>query len=444
MRNSKPIAIFASILIAILVLIVPLEIGTNAHMALAITILMAALWICEAMPLHVTALLGTVLYILLAGIDAKEAFSSYFNPTIALFFGGFVLALAMQKHGLDKKIVSGLMRWFGTEPRIFVLGLMIATAFISFWISNTATAAIMMPIAIFALSSSGAKAGKSEFGKAAVIGIAFAATIGGVGTIVGTAPNAITVGELAARGILVSFFDWAIRGLPVVLILIPAAWLILIMSFRIDIRGIKLPKMADKGWNNEQIRLAVIGLISIGLWMTSSIHKIPDGVVAVIAVILIYLADLVEGDDISKIDWGILLLLGGSMCMGAAIASSGLSSYLGGVLSNAVLGQSNVAIIFLVALFAVIVTSFMSNTSTAALVVPIVASLSRGLGPGIGSLAMVAGISSSFNYITPFGTPPSAMAYSSGYIKVWDMMKVGIPLTLAGIIVITALAQWVW
>ena len=130
--------------------------------------------------------------------------------------------------------------------------------------------------------------------------------------------------------------------------------------------------------------------------------------------------------------------------MGAAITSSGLSSYLGGVLSNAISGQPDLAIILLVSLFAVIVTSFMSNTSTAALAVPIVASLSRALGPGIASLAMVAGISSSFNYITPFGTPPSAMAYSSGYIKVWDMMKVGIPLTLIAIIVITALAQWVW
>lgn len=444
MRNSKPIAICASVLVALAAYLLPLDVGANAHMALAITILMAALWVCEAMPLHVTALLGTVLYILLAGIDAKEAFSSYFNPTIALFFGGFVLALAMQKHGLDKRIVSGLMHWFGTEPRVFILGLMSATAFISFWISNTATAAIMMPIAIFALSSSGAKAGKSEFGKAAVIGVAFAATIGGVGTIVGTAPNAITVGELAAGGIRVSFFDWAIRGLPVVLILIPAAWLLLMMAFRADISKIKLPKREEEGWSEGQIRLALIGLVSIVLWMTSSIHKIPDGVVAVIAVILIYLADLVETEDISRIDWGILLLLGGSMCMGAAISSSGLSSYLGGALSSSIAGQSDIAIIFLVSIFAVIVTSFMSNTSTAALVVPIVASLSRGLGPGIGSLTMVAGISSSFNYITPFGTPPSAMAYSSGYIKVWDMMRAGIPLTIAAIIVITMLAEWIW
>ncbi|MDD5340527.1 MAG: DASS family sodium-coupled anion symporter [Candidatus ainarchaeum sp.] len=437
----RPASIAVSVLLAALVFLIPLGLAPQPHAVLAITILMGMLWLSEALPLHVTALLGTVLFIF-AGIDPAAAFTPYFNPTIALFFGGFVLARAMQKHGLDRRLVSTLLSWFGPAPPMFLLGLMLATGFLSLWISNTATAAIMMPLAV--VTFRGIRPGRSSYAKAAVLGVAFAATIGGIGSLVGTPPNAITVADLAEHGIQVTFFDWAAHALPFVIIFLPVSWLVILLLYPPDLGQVVLPLKKAMVWTPGQKSVLAIGLFAVALWMTSSYHHVPDSAIAIIMVIFLYLAGAVETMDMRLIDWPVLLLLGGSMSMGAAVLSSGLASQIGSLLAVLLSGQAQFQLFATISLFGVLVTSLMSNTSTAALLVPIISSLPAMAGAGVKQLAMMAGMSASFNFITPAGTPPNAMAYSSGQISVWDMAKAGVPLTILAMLLLSLLAWLFW
>lgn len=413
---------------------------SQARTMLAITIFTGVMWATEALPLHVTALLGTVLAILFVPIGTTEAFAPYFSPVVALLLGGLALARAMEKHGLDRKMASWMLVRFGNEPRMFLLGLMVATAFLSFWISNTATAAIMLPIGVSVLAASGAAKKGSPYAKATVIAIAFAATIGGIATLVGTPPNAIAVADLAERGITVTFFDWAYHGLPFVALLLPLAWLAITAIHRPEIKKVTMKQEKKTDGNGSGV--LAIGALTVLLWMTSSYHGMPDAVVSVLAIIALYVAGLLDKNDIARMDWAILLLVGGSLGLAYGIGVSGLSGYMASALALIVSGQGEIVLLLGVTLFAVVVTSFMSNTSTAALVVPIVVAMP--LGGSVRELAILAGVASSLNFITPAGTPPSAMAYSSGYISVWDMVKPGVVITIIGVLLLVFLAWLYW
>jgi sodium-dependent dicarboxylate transporter 2/3/5 len=431
--------LIAIILAAVAYLIAePLE--GQARTMLAIAVFTGAMWATEALPLHVTALLGTVLAILFVPIGTTEAFAPYFSPVVVLLLGGLALARAMEKHGLDRKMASWMLSRFGNEPRMFLLGLMVATAFLSFWISNTATAAIMLPIAISVLAASGAAKKGSSYAKATVIAVGFAATIGGMATLVGTPPNAIAVANLAERSITVSFFDWAYHGLPFVALLIPLAWLVITSIHRPEIKKVKMEQEKKMGGNSAGV--LAIGALTALLWMTSSYHGIPDAVVSVLALVALYVAGLLDRNDIARMDWAILLLVGGSLGLAYGIGVSGLSGYMASALASIVSGQGEIVLLVGVALFTIVVTSFMSNTSTAALVVPIVAAMP--LGGSVRELVILAGMASSLNFLTPAGTPPSAMAYSSGYITVWDMVKPGVVITIIAVLLLVFLAWLYW
>jgi sodium-dependent dicarboxylate transporter 2/3/5 len=440
MENLKLKGLAISSAIAIIVLLLPLGLDWKAQAVLSIAALMGACWFTEAMPLHVTAIFGTFLLIVSNAVPAAEAFAGFFNPTIALFFGGLVLALAMHRDGLDRKIASLFMGSFGKEPRMFILGIMIATAFLSFWISNTATAAIMLPIAMLTVPT--ARRAVSSYAKAVAIGVAFAATIGGMATIIGTPPNAIAAAKLAELGTPTSFLDWAFHALPLVALLIPCSWLVIVLLHKPDIKEVAFKKDKE-GWTKKQLWTLAIGGLTILLWMTSSIHKIPDGASSIFMVVLLYAADLVGKDDVSKIDWNVILLLGGSMALGSAIESSGLSVIIGGILAQAVIEQGAFGIFASIAAFGTLVTAGMSNTSTAALIVPIVAALPP-LAAASKDLVMLAGLAASFNFLSPAGTPPSAMAFTTGRLKVWDMVKVGIPITLIALALSALIATYLW
>ncbi len=443
MEKVRPLRIAFALLLAASFLFISLPISEQAHAVLVITVLMGTLWFTEAMPLYVTALLGTLLLVVFASVTPKDAFHPYFSPTIVLFFGGFILARAMQKHGLDQQIAVSFISRFGKDPKNFLLGIMLITAFLSFWISNTAATAIMLPIVLFTLSKSRLRPLESSYGKAVVLGVAFAATIGGIGTIVGTPPNGITVANLAEQGIAVPFAEWLYYSLPFVVLFLPVAWLILTTVYRPEVKSIALAQKKGK-WTENHEKVLAIGGLTMVLWMTSFYHGVSDSVVALVPVVLLYLFGLLEKEDISKIDWSVLLLFGGGLSLGAAIDASGLSLYLGSLLGGMVAGQSLFMLFLSVIVFAVIMTLSASNTATAALIVPVVIPLAAITGAGIKELAIIAGMGTSLDFLVPVGTPPSAIAYSSGYIRVWDMLRAGIFITIAGILMLVFLAWLYW
>lgn len=442
-NEIRPVRIAIALILAILANYLPVQISVQAHTVMAITTLIGLLWLLEAMPLHVTALLVPVLLIVFGGIGAKEAFYPFFDPVIVIFFGGFVLARAMHKHQLDEEIAYGFIARLGRDSRVYILGVMVITAFLSFWISNTAAAAIMLPIAMVALAKSGLKPLKSNYGKAVALGVCYAATIGGMATLVGTPPNGIVVSNLAKAGITVTFLDWMWFALPFVVLFLPIAWLVLVAVFKPEIRMVEFERRKLPFTREHKLVLAV-GALTILLWVTSGFHRVPDSAVALVPVILLYLLGLLETKDISLIEWSALLLFGGGLSLGAAIDSSGLGGHLGSLLGGLAAGQPYPLVLLIVVLFAIFLTLSASNTATAALMAPIVIPLASVLGFSVRNLAIIAGLGTSLDFILPVGTPPSAIAYSSGYVRVGDMVKAGVLITLLGAVLLTLLAYLYW
>ncbi len=435
-------AIALSVILALLMLVIPLGIDAKAQAVLAISVFTGVMWFTEAIPLHATALLATVLLIF-AGTPPKDAFSPYFAPTIVLFFGGFVIARALEKHGLDQQIARRFLSRFGHDPKLFLLGLMCVTAFLSLWMANTAATAIMLPITLYVIKKGKMEKRKSNYAKALVLAISFASTIGGIGTIVGTPPNGITVADLAAEGVQVSFFEWSYLAMPFVVIFLPITWAILLRVFPPEVKKVGLDDEPEP-YSLEQKLVLAVSLLTIAAWVSVSVHNVADATIAICAVVILYALGLLETSDMSKIDWASLLMFGGGLSLGAAIESSGLGLYLGGLLVGFVTGQATLLLYVSVLAFTVILTLSASNTATAALIVPIVIPLAKALGFGLKQLGVLAGIGTSLDFIFPVGTPPSAISYSTGYISVWDMVKSGLIVTVAGILLLALLAWLYW
>lgn len=434
MRKSA--ALLAAVALALLSLLVPL--GSQASAVLAVTVFIVALWIAELLPLHVTALLAAVMLIVFARLPEKEIFANFFDPVIVLLFGGFALALAITKHKLDMHLACRIMGRFGSRSRYVLLGLMLSTAAISMWISNTAAAAIMMPIAVVILARNGMKALKSNFGKAAVLGVAYGATIGGIGTIVGSTPN-IMAAKYLNNGSSFGFFDWFYRGFPFMLAMVIVGWLILLVIFRPEKQALRMPQLEKKLGRQQKTLLVVFG-ITILLWVTESFHGISNASVSVFAVVMLYVTGLLNSEDFLKLDWPSLVLVGGGLALGYAIHASSLDALFISALK--ITGGFNPLALFLVlGLFGVLLTSFVSNTTASAVYLPIVVALASSFGASPANAVVAAALGVSLDFIFPFGTPPSAIAYSTKYVRMKDMAKAGIAISAAGIAVLAAFAM---
>jgi sodium-dependent dicarboxylate transporter 2/3/5 len=443
------IALFA-VITFLAILFAPLEIEPLQKVVLAVLFLAMILWFSELVPLHITAFIAAFLLIVVSGFfggkdvfTPKEVFSPFFDPVIMLLLGGFVLALGLQKHGLDKLITFVLLKKVGHKPRNFLFGLMCLTAFLSFWMSNTASTAILLPIAMVILVSNKLKPLDSRFGKAMVLGIAFAATIGGIGTVIGSPPNAMALSYLNEEGLGFGFTDWLKYGFPLVVLLLPVAWFVLIKMFRPEINSIKSDFSFD-GLNKQQKLVSLIFGITVLMWLTTKIHGIHTSVIALIPIILLYAFGLLKTKDINKVSWSSLILFGGGLTLGHAIQTVGLDKVFAEILFQHLLGHSLLLIIAILAVFAIIFTVVASNTAAAAISIPLVIPLAKGLGIPVEIAVMVIAIGVSLDFIVPIGTPPSAIAYSSGYIKTSDMAKPGIIIALVGVIFLTLLAFFVW
>ena len=424
--------------------------GLDGTAQIAFTILgvAALLWITEAIPLFVTSLLVLFLSLIWlhpqlkqGGIDVASSvfLSPFFSNVILLFLGGFVISSALHKFQLDELIARAILRRVGTSLSSLLLAVMGITAFLSMWLSNTAASAMMLAL-ILPIASRIPKE-NSTARRGLILGIPFAANIGGLGTPIGSPPNAIALQYLTRSGEAPSFVHWMGIGLPAVAILILIAWKLLQMMFRVNGELDSSDKKERPAIKNSAGAMVVIvvAVITIAAWMTTEFHGIASGTVALFPVLIFFGAGLLNTRDFRSLSWDVLFVMGGGLCLGAAMTHSGLADWVIAQLPVDGVGLRILAIV--VGIPAVVMSSVMSNTATANLLLPIVAGM--GLAPVAPTMITIA-FCCSLAMPLPISTPPNAMAFSSGELTTRDLISPGLILTVCGVALVFTLGWWWW
>jgi len=463
----KKIGLVLGLLLFGLFLLLPTPEGLSPEgmRAGAVAVLMAVWWMTEAIPLYATSLLPLVLYPLLGIMNAKEAAAPYAEPTIFLFMGGFFLAMAMQRWGLHRRVALCVIQILGTQPRRLLLGFMIATALISMWVSNTATTMMIYPIGLALITQFPIK-DRSRFASALMLGIAYSASIGGVGTLIGTPPNAIFAGQ--AKLLFpdleeVSFLKWMLVGVPYILLFLPMAWLYL--SF-IHIKTIVLegdprvlkeemerlgPVSRGEIWVSLVFLLTVLGWIFreemhfgsfvIPGWTNLlGVEKwVHDATVVIAASLILFIipVNLKKGEFLlnwewaAKIPWGVLVLFGGGFSLAVSFQETDLADWMGGRLT----GLMKIPLpLFITALCygVIFLGELTSNTAQTAMLMPILGSTAKSMGIHPYLLMIPATMSASSGFMLPVATPPNAIVFGSGILTIRQMVKAGFVLDLLG------------
>ncbi len=391
-----------------------------ARRCLGIVTVAGYLWVTEAVPLYSTSFLVVFLEVLLLSgplkLDAGVFIAPFFDRVIMLFLGGFVLAETLGKFALDTMLAGFVLERTGTRPRRVLLGMMFVAAFLSMWMSNTAATALLIGMALTVIRR---LPDDEPFRTALILGIPFAANIGGIATPIGSPPNAIAIGVLAEQGIRISFSKWMLFGLPVTALLFFFIWWLLLRLFPPRVTAVALPPTRSEPLSRRQKAVIAVFVVTVLLWLTAELHRLPAAVVATIPALVFTGFGFLDTDDFGRIGWDILILMGGGLSLGVAIKSSGLADWL---LSTLRLGSTNVVLLTVfVILAAMVVTTFISNTSAAAMLLPLVAGLASHPAP----LVLAAGIAVSVSMVLPISTPPNAIAYGSGLVKVRTMATAG-------------------
>ena len=423
-HRYKWLALLASFLCFITTFWIWPEPDSDQALVAATLIAVIVLWVTEAIPLYVSALTGSFLLLALGDFSAKDIFHPYFDPVIVLFLGGFILAQALQKHELDHRMAHEILDRMGDRPLIFVLGLMLVTAFLSMWMSNTAAAAIMIPISIIVLRENNLFHEHSRFAKGAVLAVAYAATIGGIGSLVGSPPNAIAAKYLGEKNISLDFVEWMFKALPFVMLALIFTWLLLFLFNRPEIEKIQFTYQASK-LNRSQKLIFIVFLITVAGWLTTKFTGLSSSTVALIPVISLFSLGLLDETDLAKISWSTLLLFGGGLSLGSAVNQVGIDLWLTTLLQDWITGIPLFVTLLILVFFGILVTMVASNTASAAILIPLMLPLSSSLGIDMKSMALLIAIGVSLDFMMPVGTPPSASAYSTGVVNVREMIKNG-------------------
>jgi len=431
--------------------LLPYEEPTNKGLALLAFV--AILWLTEAIHITVTALLVPVLAILLGLESTKSALQAFANPTIFLFFGGFAIATALSVQKLDKYIAHKVIAIARGNFLLAVFFLFLATALLSMGISNTATAAMIIPLAIGLLKNIDYESNKGTYAFV-ILGVAYSASIGGMGTLVGSPPNAIVASQLN-----ITFSEWLRYGMPTVLGLMPLMIGTLYVVFRpkLNIKITSTEGVVDK-LNGKQYLTILIFLITALCWIFSDlinetltsfmgIEKIKDfdAVVAMIAAVFVCFFGVAEWKQIQEnTDWGVLMLFGGGLSLSVILTQSGASKALVDSVQFLIADSNYFVIGLMVAAFIIFLTEFTSNTASAALLVPIFISVAENLGVNPLGLSLIIGIGASCAFMLPVATPPNAIAYGTGKVSQRDMIKSGFVLNILCIIFISVVAYYFW
>ncbi|MFD1334191.1 SLC13 family permease [Oceanobacillus iheyensis] len=448
----------------------PEGLSSEGQSVLASTIWIAIWWMTEAIPIPATALLPIILFPLTNGLDIGATTSAYGSDTIFLFMGGFVIALAMERWNLHRRIAISIISVIGTNTDRIILGFMVATGFLSMFISNTATAMMMVPIGlaiIYQVSDTLKEQGGFDtspenfsFGKSLMLGIAYSASIGGMATLIGTPPNVIFAGTINTMyGIEVSFASWMMFGVPFAWVFIFLTWFYLSkIAFKLEVSqipgGAKIIKEEKKKLGNasyEEKAVFVVFILAAIAWISREFllgpyvsENINDAIIAITAALVLFLIPaknkkgdfLMNWESAIKLPWGILLLFGGGLAIAAGFTASGLSDWIGEQLA----GLENVApiiIILSIAALVIFLTEITSNTATATMMFPIMAALAVAVGVHPFILMIAAALAASCAFMLPVATPPNAVVFGSGYLRIPDMAKAGFFLNIVGIILVT-------
>lgn len=427
----------------------------------ALGLLMVVWWVTEAVPIAATALLPLALLPLLGVMDIGAAAAPYANPVIYLFFGGFVLAAAFERSGLHRRLALRLLTFVGTRPDRIIGGFMLTGGLMSMWVSNTAATLMLLPLATSVLrrtTRDDAPAGYFE--KALLLSIAYAATIGGFGTLIGSPPNALLVGFLAQNhDIRIRFADYMLIGVPIVLVALPIAWLILT---RIVFRVERDRSLIDADALREQRRelgplsrsekfVATVGVLTATAWITQpliarawpAISEAGISVMCALALLIIPLdgkgTRAITWDEAERIPWGVLILFGGGLSLAAAIQQGGLAAWITDSV-GALSAVPPVVLLLVVITIVTVLTEFASNTATAAAFLPVVSSLAIAAEMNPLVLLVGAGLAASNGFMMPVGTPPNAIAFSTGKLTVAEMARAGllIDIVFLGILTLAA------
>ncbi|WAJ30412.1 SLC13 family permease [Antarcticirhabdus aurantiaca] len=459
-----PIAVGLAIFLGLLALPAPEGLSPEGWRVVAVVGLMFAWWITEAIPLPVTALLPVALFPTFGINTVREAAAPFADPVIFLFMGGFLLALAMERWNLHRRVALNILRRTGSRQHNIIGGFMLATALCGMWVSNAATAVMIFPVAMSVAKLIEERGGSSQFPMALMLAVAYAASIGGVTTLIGTPPNAILAGTLnRAYGYDIGFAQWMIMGVPIAAVMLTGTWLILTrLAIRLDRGEIEgadalFRTQLDElgGWTRAEIRVAAIFALTAAAWalrttITPYVPGLSDASISIFAALALFLTPsggpnggaLIDWDTAKRLPWNILLLFGGGLSLAGAMASTGLDAWIGDQIGGYASGLPTIGIVLLITLVVLVMTEFTSNTATAAAFVPLFAVLAIGIGENPLLLAFPATLAASMTFMLPVATPPNALVFSSGYFTIGQMAAKGIWVNVLALVVITFMSYW--
>jgi len=444
-------------------------ISEKADTVIAVALWMVIWWITEAVSISVTALLPLFLFPLFKVMPMDEVGANYGSPIVFLFFGGFVLALALEKVNLHKRIALNIIKFTGTTPNKVILGFMIATAFMSMWISNTASAVVMLPIAMSVINllindTDGFTKQDQNFALSVMLGIAFSANAGGIATIIGTPPNSILIGLLENEyNMEISFLNWLMVGLPFSVILIAIIYVVLIKLFpnkslkfsaskTVIVEELnKLGKISSK---ERQVLITFAVIVS--LWIFRTVINgvflqlgLTDTMISILGALALFVVPhkfnkgefILEWKDTQKLAWGILILFGGGLALAKGMSASGIVDIVAETIS-----KSEISVLFTASLLIFLMlfmTELMSNVALTAVLAPVVAGIAIGLEVPILYLLIPVTMASSCAFMLPMATPPNAIVFASGFVKVHQMARVGVILNFISVLLLIFMFQYV-
>ena len=447
----------------------PIELSEEGLAILASTLWVAIWWVTEAVPIYVTALIPIILFPLSGGLELKQTTSAYGHKFVFLFVGGFILAIAIEKWRLHKRIALNIINVVGTKKSNIILGFMLATAFLSMWISNTATAVMIMPVGLAIISQLKDNPNTLEnentiFGKTLMLCIAYSASIGGMATLIGTPPNLVLAGVIkTSYDIEINFLQWMSFGLPISLLLLFICWKYLTtIAYKFNDENFKsgLEEINDqiKGlgkFSYEEKSVLIVFITTALAWITQSfiikkyVPEIDDTIIAIIAAVILFILPDKSGDnkllnwsDAVKLPWGILLLFGGGMALAKGFDSSGLAVWIG----NQMNFFSDIPLIILLLVLIAMVnflTEITSNLATTAMLLPVLVALANTIDINSYYLLVGATVAASCAFMLPVATPPNAVVFGSKILNIDDMIKKGFWMNIISILILTAAVYWI-